>query len=1205
MVIQRYKASLTGLLGIVWLLAMVTPGYGQTIQNQLYTINQRADIPTDRLDFISLKEALEKIERSHNISFLYNWHLIEDKVIHRSITESDDFSRELAKVLAVFGLTYKKHTDRTYLIVERKGNGIDEQVLFETVTGRVTDAATGESMPGVNIVVQGTTTGTSTGADGEFSLVVSSLSDTLIFSFIGYQRLEVPIDGRTELDVQMQPQAISGEELVVIGYGTQQRADLTSAISTVDVDEALTSRPITDVARGLQGNVAGLTITTPTGEIGTNPKITLRGLRGSVNSADGAQPLILVDGVEVLSLNQVNPNDIESISVLKDAASTAIYGTRAAWGAILITTKFGEKGAAPRINYTNSFSVATPTTDLKIAPAAEAAQMAFSALQRDNPSANEFGVVGMYIDQIAIEKMKEWEEQYGDQNLSNEMELGRDFEIRDGRLYFYRPWDAGDMYMKEWTPMQKHNLSISGGGERTSYNIGLGYLGQSGVLSVNTDKWERYNVNIGVKTSVSDWLDARGKFMFAQTDHLGPYPNSRGTYDLWYYLYRWPKTYPYGTYEGLPFRGAITELKQANDAETSSALSRIAVGATSHMMENLTFDLDFAYTSRDNHTHQTGGVVTAYDFWAGGGDLNYGPYTSPSYNNVNYSSSWQRRGNLKGLLTYENEVANHSFKLMGGGETELYQNWYQYSERRGLIDPDKGEIGLATGDQSVSGSRGHWATLGFFGRINYSFKDRYLIQVNGRYDGSSRFPPDERWGFFPSVSVGYKISDESFMEFTQPVLSFLKFRASYGSVGNNAVGAYPYISTMSSKASGWLVNDSESQLSFYTPGAVSSSLTWETVTTLDIGMDARLFEDKLSLTFDWYTRTTSDMLSAGITLPSSFGTSSPRRNFGEMQTRGWELEVGWNHSFNNDSYINLTGLLSNFKEEVTRFAGSTKQIPSSNAAYHHVWGEYYEGMVLGEIWGYETDRLFTKDDFQQDANGELLVDGDGKYILKEGIPDQSIFEEGNFFYGPGDVKYKDLNGDGVIDYGSNTIDDPGDRRLIGNSTPKYQYGFRIEGGWKGFDASIFLQGVGKREFWANGPIFVPGYRPHEAWFSHQLDYWTSENPDAYYPRPTNQHQQAPEQRNFLPQTRYLLDMSYLRIKNITLGYTLPADISNKALIQNLRVYVSAENLFEFDNLNLPLDPEMDYTSSGLNDPNSFGRVYPFRRTLSVGLNVTF
>lgn len=1111
-------------------------------------------------------------------------------------TSAENVLTEVLKGTAI----YFKVSSSGHLILFK--NSSARARLQETVTGIVTDATTDEVLPGVNILVKGTSSGASTDENGAYEVTAPSLQDTLVFSYIGYQTKEIPLQGRTEIDVELTQQILEGEEMVVVGYGTQQRTDLTSSIATVDVEKTLESRPITDLADGLQGTVAGLTITNATGEIGTNSTITLRGIQGSLNSPNGAQPLILVNGVEVASLNQINPDNIKSISVLKDAASTAIYGSRAAFGAILIKTKFGEYNTEPQINYSNSFSFATPTTDLNLAPAAEGTEMAFKALQRSNPSTNVFGVIGMYFDEIAIQKMREWEEQYGDQDLSDEMVLGRDFEFRDGRLYFYRPWDAAEKFMKKWTPMQKHNLSVSGGTGATTYNLGLGYLGQQGVLDISNDKWQRYNIDIGFQAHVNEWLDARGKFIFAQTERTRPYTSYSSTYDSWYYLYRWPRTYPYGTYEGNPFRSAVTSIKQANKSLFTSSLSRISVGGTATLAKGFTLDTDFTYNRKEDHLDQTGGEIEGYNFWAGGGELNYGTYSSPTFNNVNYTSDWTRRSNLRAVATYQTDLQNHSFKILGGGEAEQFDFTSQYSERQGLLDPSKGEIDLANGDQFVNGARTNWSTAGFFGRINYAYDDTYLLQVNARYDGSSRFPPNQRWGFFPSVSVGYKISEEIFMDFTKPALTFLKLRASYGSVGNNAVGTYPYIATMGSYGSDWLIGNTE-EVTFGTPRAVSPSLTWETVTTLDVGFDARLFRDQLNISFDWYNRTTSDMLSAGVTLPATFGTGSPERNYGELQTKGWELKLGWNHTFDEDAYLNVTGTLSNFSEEITKFANSTRPIPPpiTAPAYRDT---YFTGSVLGDIWGYVTDRLFIRDDFKQDAQGNLLTDDDGEYILEDGIPDQSLLEDGGFSFGPGDVKFKDLNGDGKITFGSNTVDDPGDQKVIGNSTPKFQYGLRIGGGWKGFDLNLFLQGVGKREFWADGPIFVPGYRPAEGWYEHQLNYWSPDNPDAFYPRPTNQAQSS-DIRNFRPQTRYMLDMSYLRIKNITVGYTLPVAITSKVNISNLRVYVSGENLFEFENVNVPIDPETDYTNPGLNDPNTFGRVYPFQRVVSVGLDVTF
>src|SRR5690554_4093819 len=429
------------------------------------------------------------------------------------------------------------------------------------------------------------------------------------------------------------------------------------------------------------------------------------------------------------------------------------------------------------------------------------------------------------------------------------------------------------------------------------------------------------------------------------------------------------------------------------------------------------------------------------------------------------------------------------------------------------------------------------------------------------------------------------------MDFAKPYLSFLKLRGSWGEIGNQNASLGNIYRVMSSSNSGWVMNG-VNQLTVGTPGALPHGLTWETVGTLDLGFDARFFSNRLGLTFDWYEKTVSDIHSPGLTLPNTFGTGSPARNYGELTTEGWEIALDFKHSFDNGLNIFAGATLSDYLQKVTKYENTTAALPNPIFGRNST---YYEGMTIGEIWGYETDRLFTEADFNADGS------------FADGVPEQNVFQSNKpawFVWGPGDVKYKDLNGDGVVDYGSNNRNDPGDMKVIGNSTPRYQYSFRVGGDWKGFDLSIFMQGVGKRDMWADGPVVIPGYRPAEGWYEHQLDYWTPDNPDAFFPRPTDAGQQV-NPNNFQPQTRYMLDMSYLRMKNITFGYTLPQDLTNNIYISNLRVYVSGENLFEFTNLEVPIDPEINYTTAGLNDPNSFGRVYPYTRSLSVGVQATF
>lgn len=1042
------------------------------------------------------------------------------------------------------------------------------------ITGQVVDEA-GMPIPGVSVYVKDTTIGTTTDFDGEFSLAVSGEQVILIFSYVGFEPKEVVVDDDEYLNVILTNDIQSLEEVVVVGYGVQKRANLTGAVSTIDT-EVLEARPITNVARGLQGTTPGLTITSPTGQIGDTPSITLRGAVGTLGTGGGAEPLILVDNVEVPNLNFVNPQDIKSISVLKDAASTSIYGARAAWGVILITTKKGVRNTEPRVSYSNNFAWSTPTENPEIAPAAEGAEMALAAVRRRIPGLPSFGVVGMYFDDLAVEKMREWEELYGGMDLGPEMVLGRDFEIRDGRLFFYRPWNAREMFVRDWTPQVKHDLSVSGGSEITNYYLGLGYLGQEGVLKVNPDQYDRYNVNLSVSTNITDWFEARGNILYSNTFETRPY-SSGSRYDAWYYVTRWAKTYPYGTYNGHPFRSDITEVAQGTPTEEDNTMARISLGATITPLEGLSFNVDYTHDRVNGHVHRTGGIYSAYNFWSTGADLEYAPYSSASYNNVMYSSSWSHRNTAKAFATYNEDLGDHEFKFIVGGDAIEFESWYHSSQKRELMDPSMGEIDLATGDMYVDGARSKWATLGTFGRINYSFKDKFLLELNGRYDGSSRLSATQKWAFFPSASIGYILTEESYMDFSQDVLSFLKLRASYGSVGNQNTYLSNIYRIMSSYGSNWLIGGTE-MMTAGTPGALPADLTWETVTTLDIGLDARFFEDRLGVTFDWYERVVSDMHTAGVTLPETFGTGSPTRNYGELTTTGWELAVNFRHTFDNGLNINVGATLTDFQEKITKYANTTMGINS-----------YYEGKVLGEIWGYETDRFFTADDFNADGT------------VKDGIPSQALYENSWFEYGPGDIKYKDLNGDGVITYGSNTVDDHGDLKVIGNTTPRYQYGLKLGADWKGFDLRVFMQGVGKRDMWADGPVVIPGYRYAEAWYAHQLDYWTPENTDAFYPRPTDQSQ-SNQIRNFMPQTKYLLDMAYLRMKNVTLGYSLPESVIGKIGLNNFRIYLSGENLFEFTNLHIPVDPETDYDSQ--HTGASFGRIYPFRRTLSMGLQVS-
>ncbi len=1068
-----------------------------------------------------------------------------------------------------------------------------------TVTGKVSDV-NGEPLIGVSVVVDGSSSGTITDMDGHYRIVVPEGKSALKYSYIGYTTQTKPIAGSNVLNIIMKESNRTLDEVIVVGYSTQRKANLTGAVGSVDVAKQLEGRPLPDLARGLQGAVPGMSVTSTSGRIGSSPSIKIRGAIGSL--VDGASaPLILVDGVEMSDLSLLNSDDVEDISVLKDAASSSIYGTRAAFGVVLITTKKGNNKDKFSVNYSNNFSWAKATVLPQMAKSYEGAEMALEARRRSNPGAVSYQSTNYLIwNDESIERMKEWERVYGGLNLSSEMVYGRDFETISGQTYFYRSFDAASEYIKEYTPSQQHNISVSGSTGKSNVYLGIGYMGQSGVIEVKPDKYDRFSVNMSMDTKVNDWLTTRGKFLYSRTDLQTPFSYTGSTYDALYYLYRWPSIMPYGTYQGYPFRNSVTETIAANYNTDTKDYMRVSLGATIDFTKELSLDLDYTFNTDNELIIQRGGTVGGWNFWSGTLVLTDN-WASTSYNKVdqyNYNRDYHA-GNA--VLRYKKTLDKHKINAFAGWNIEQKEIRMLNGWKLDLLDLSKHEIPLAIGDQYVNGAHSDWAILGFFGRVNYSLSDRYLLELNGRYDGSSKFPADQQFGFFPSGSLGWILSEEQFMQSLKPVLSFAKLRVSYGSVGNQAVGDNRFRSILKTTTSNWII-DEVNETSFTTPNAISENFTWETIESKNFGVDMRFFEDKLGLTADLYQRKNKAMISVGEEVPSSFGADAPYTNIGELTTNGWEIGLDFRHTFSNGLKLGVTANLSDALSIITKHRnGSGTAIDGSN----------YEGKIYGEIWGFETDRFFTESDFAHDASGNRLYDG-GYSVMADGIPSQKKIEQANswFRYEPGDVKYKDLDGNGTIDWGDNTSENPGDMKRIGNTTPRYEYNSRISLEWKGVDFELFIQGVGKRDYWGTGTMLIPGWNATEATFyAHQADYWTPENTDAFYPRLTPLSQPSQYSRsaamNFMPQTKYLLDMSYFRLKNITLGYSLPAQLLQKLRAERLRIYASLENVAEIDHLgDIPIDPETG-VSIGDGGALGFGRIYPFTRSFSFGLQLKF
>ncbi|MBD5216705.1 MAG: TonB-dependent receptor, partial [Bacteroidales bacterium] len=1109
-------------------------------------------------------------------------------------------------------------TPAAYALPEPQQQGQAETVINGTVLDE-----NNEPVIGASVVQKGNkANAVATDAFGHFKIRVAA-GTQLEISYVGYQTMIMKAS--PDMMAYLQPTTEMLNELVAIGYGTQKKANLTGAVATVDVARTMDSRTTGDVAKALQGSVPGLTITTGDGAINTTSNIKIRGL-GTLSNSQVSNPLIIVDGVEVSDLSYVNPEEIQEISVLKDAASSAIYGTRAAFGVILITTKTPNKADRVSVKYTNNFAWSQATT----LPSYSNVPSQIEALaQANHRQGVQNELFGMDLDDM-LPYAQAWYEQNGRKNTGyREMrpfqsmsDVGDYYQDPNtGATMFYADWDVAGIMFNNAAPSQKHNVSVEGNSGKTAYRLAFGYDGRQGLMTYAPNKMQRYNVNANVQTEIFSWLKAGARFTFARKEYEGPNLwGSGGNYTM---IWRWGSYFgPYGsrldpeTGEYVDYRNIITRT-QAGDYYDVADNTRMQAWLDATLAKGLTLHADFSYDIQNYNVDQSYLPIYGWNNWSNSA-------TKPEYM-VTSASSYAYQGNSRTnywstnvYATYDKTFAqDHNLKVMLGGMADRkYYNTFA-AQKNVLGDLSLPYLGLATGgsegtNQSISNTITTRASAGFFGRINYDYKGKYLFEANGRYDGSSSFPANDQWAFFPSVSAGWRFSEENFMK----PLSWWsngKLRASYGHIGNEAVGSYRFISTISRIASGssYWVNSGGTKVSqFGTPSLVSSSLTWERIVTTDIGLDLGFLNNSLNVSFDWFQRDTKDMLAPGSTAPAVLGASAPYQNAGSMRTRGWELAVNWNHSFGDwDVYANAN--IYDGKTVVTDYNNPSGLLSS-----------FYDGKVYGDIWGFETDRYFEESDFTGKD------DVTGAWIYANGVADQTGLQQGSFVYGPGDIKFKDLNGDGVIDGGSGTLEDHGDLKVIGNSAPRYEYSFRLGGSWKGFDLDVYFQGVGKRDMWFVSAFVTPLARGADATYSNQESYNKLIFDDAWnvIGYDINQNNDYPVmfagsansgtvsgiaqgRYNFYPQSKYLMNMAYLRLKALTIGYTLPYDITKKALIQKARIYFSADNLCLLYNgmRKYPIDPEIgsNWTTNSAYSNGTFGRTDPMTRSFSFGLQVTF
>lgn len=1032
--------------------------------------------------------------------------------------------------------------------------GVKEIQQNGVCNGVVTDT-TGETVIGASVVVKGTTNGTITGLDGDFSLSGVTKGSILVVSFVGYQNTEVKWNGQP-LTIVLKEDTKVLDEVVVVGYGTQKKANLSGAVAAVD-GKVLQDRPITNIGQGLQGVVPNLNITMNNG--GAPGATSSFNIRGNT-SLNGGSPLVLVDNVQ-MDANLVNPDDIESISVLKDAASASIYGARAAYGVILITTKKGKKSDKPTVSLSATGYWQSPALTFHNVNSMQYLTMMDEAYQNDGGSGHYF---------------KSQVYQYAEDYFNGKYDSPVFFDTAyDTYKYGYCGntdwWD--ELYKTSFS--QIYTANISGGNDRTTYYASVSMNDQGGILKAGDDKYNKYNANVNISSNITKWLNVSAKIAHTYTDELHPTGgttamNSTAYSGLSSYSGMMkgdlsplmPVKHPDGHYAGQgSYTNPVAIMEQGGNAQYKQNDLWMTGAVKITPIKGLVINADYTWNFYGKSSNQH--VQNFYDYTAVPGTENYYPWTNPSSVTVTNNDDYYNAFNAFAEYTFSLKE-KHNFKVMVGYNQENKHKKYHYAGRKNLIDSSNPSLNLAYGDMAMNGSETHWSVNGFFARINYDYKGKYLLELNGRYDGSSKFPHGDRYAFFPSASVAWRVSEEKFWEPIRGWFDNFKLRASYGSLGNQALdesryGNFPYLATYGINTKyGALLNGTR-PVAVSVPGLVSASFTWETVNQIDFGFDASFFGGRLNTSFDWYRRNTKDMLTAGQALPAVLGTSVPQENAADMKTVGWEVSLEWNDRLSNGFGYHIKGVLSDYQASITKFSNPTKLL-----------GTHYVGEKLNEIWGYVSNGLFQSD---EDAKAA----------------DQSYLSGGS--WGAGDVKYEDLNNDGKIDIGKNTLDDSGDRKIIGNSTPRYSYGITAGFDYKGFDFEMFWQGIGKRDYWLGGSQFW-GFT--DEWctpLTSSLDYWTEDNRDAYFPR---LHHYGVNGGNHQVSTRYLQNAAYLRLKNVVLGYTIPRSITGKVKISRLRVFVQGENLLTFTPLIDSYDPET------LNN-----MTYPINKKISVGLNLTF
>lgn len=1092
------------------------------------------------------------------------------------------------------------------------------------VSGKILDTQQ-QPVIGAAVMTSGTN-GAITDADGGFSLTVPSGDVTLEINCLGYeiQKVFVPA-AQSVVNVVLKEDSMQLDETVVVGYGTQKKVNLTGAITSVDSKE-LKDRTTHNLTDMLQGSVPGLNVSTSSGNPGSVGSLNIRG----ITSINGASPLVLIDG-SVGSLDRVNPNDVESISVIKDAAAAAVYGARAAYGVVLITTKSGngETESKATVRYSGRFGWEEPTNNTDYEDRGYWSAFTVDTFWKT--------ISGQKYTTYTDYDMSQLLARVNDRTENPERPwIVTDFRNGRNQWVYYCNTDWWHEMFVDQHPVQQHNVSISGGNKNVKYYLSGGYDKQTGILKQNPDVFGKYNMRSKIDVKLNKYMNLSNNTSFYTSEYsyvgvgsvqnaiqyvarhaLASFPlkNPDGSW-----LYATPMisgNYNVGNGRHIVFGDEYDRNSQRkNDFSTTTEL-KITPFKSLKVIANYTYRLyQNSTTQRTTNYSYRQYPDAELEYYTTGAGLDELAEAQTTYN---YSAA-----NV--FATYENTFADaHHLTVTGGWNVETQKQKKVSASGQNLLSQTLNDLDLVGPDAlgnvitTVGGGQTEYALMGFFGRANYDFKGRYLLEAAGRYDGTSRFAKGHKWGFFPSASAGWRISEEPWFGGLKKTVNNLKLRASLGSLGNQNVSNFAYLRQITIKDfAGYSFGEGSTMSKYAGIGdPKAGDLTWETVYQYNVGLDAGMFNNRLNLTAEGYIRDTRDMLVDGMTLPAVYGASAPQSNSADLRTKGYEISLSWRDEFQLGGRpfgYSLKATVSDYASYITKYKNNDKFLLT----------DYYEGMRIGDIWGFKVDGLFASDEEAADYINNVCN-------LQSGPIWQNISNRMTGGFQAGDLKFVDLDGDGVLTYGvdtdangnkveapSRSLDNHGDLTILGNSLASLQYGLTAGFEYMNFDVSLFFQGTGNHYWYPDGfnYAFWGTYGYSYASFIPKNFYvdkvWTEDHPDAYFPK-ARAYSTTGGELSWV-NDRYLQNVRYLRLKNFTIGYTLPKKLIHKIALEKARIYFTGENLTYWSPLKKVtdyLDPESAFSRTSASFARASGSdvadhlAYPWQKSYMFGIDITF